>query len=366
MSKAKLTGDSIWSQLPSVLELAKRPLNSIPDRYLHPQQDTPILFNSSSSSLPQIPVIDLQSLFSADSMASELHKLHSACKDWGFFQVINHGVSSELLEKVRVEIQGLFELPLEEKQKYWRKEGGREGFGQLFVVSEEQTLDWADVFTLVTSPNYLRNPELFPILPPSFRETVEQYSAEMKKLATSLFQLMAKALKMENGLMEELFGEGIQTMGMNYYPPFPKPEQVVGLSSHSDASALTVLYQLNQVEGLQIKKNGIWLPISPIRYAFTINIGDALEIVTNGTYKSIEHRAVINAEKERLSIATFHGPNVDGEFGPAASLVTPQTPALFQRVCVKDYYQKFLTNKLDEKSNIDRWRINRIPDCRND
>ncbi|XP_052203169.1 protein SRG1-like [Diospyros lotus] len=177
---------------------------------------------------------------------------------------------------------------------------------------------------------------------------------------------MAKALKMEDELMEKLFGEGIQSMRMNYYPPFPKPEQVVGLSSHSDASALTVLYQLNQVEGLQIKKNGIWLPISPIRYAFTINIGDALEIVTNGTYKSIEHRAVINAEKERLSIATFHGPNVDGEFGPAASLVTPQTPALFQRVCVKDYYQKFLTNKLDEKSNIDRWRINRIPDCRND
>lgn len=83
--------------------------------------------------------------------------------------MINHGVSSELLEKVRVEIQGLFQLPLEEKQKYWQKAGGTEGFGQLFVVSEEQKLDWADLFYLVTFPNYLRNPELFPILPPSFR-----------------------------------------------------------------------------------------------------------------------------------------------------------------------------------------------------
>ena len=87
MLKAKLTGDAMWSQLPSVRELAKRPLNSIPDRYLRPEQDPPTLCNLSSSSLPQIPVIDLQSLFSADSMASELHTLHSACKDWGFFQV---------------------------------------------------------------------------------------------------------------------------------------------------------------------------------------------------------------------------------------------------------------------------------------
>ena len=66
---------------------------------------------------------------------------------------------------------------------------------------------------------------------------------------------------------------------------------------------------------------------------------------------------MINAEKERLSVAIFHGPNMDGEFGPAASLVTPQTPALFQRVGVKDYYQKFFTNKLDQKSNVDLWRV---------
>ena len=84
-------------------------------------------------------------------------------------QLINHGVSSTLVEKVKLEIEELFKLPMEEKKKYWQEPGDIQGFGQLFVVSEEQKLDWADLFYLVTLPTHMRKPNLFSKLPLSFR-----------------------------------------------------------------------------------------------------------------------------------------------------------------------------------------------------
>ena len=84
-------------------------------------------------------------------------------------QLINHGVSISLVEKVKVGIQELFDLPREEKKKLWQLPGDLEGFGQAFVVSEEQKLDWGDMFYLVTRPIHLRKPHLFPNIPLPFK-----------------------------------------------------------------------------------------------------------------------------------------------------------------------------------------------------
>ncbi|KAI7755238.1 hypothetical protein M8C21_000289, partial [Ambrosia artemisiifolia] len=143
---------------------------------------------------------------------------------------------------------------------------------------------------------------------------------------------MGKALKMEDEEMKVLFSDGLQTIRMNYYPPCPQPEQVIGFTPHADGSGVTFLLQVDQVEGLQIKKDGVWIPVTPHPNAFIVNIGDVIEIVSNGEYKSIEHRAVVNAEKERISIATFISPNLGMEIGPALSLITPETPAKFTRI----------------------------------
>ncbi|XP_071921390.1 protein SRG1-like [Coffea arabica] len=96
----------------------------------------------------------------------ELQKLHSACKEWGgFFQLINHGVSSSLLEKLKSEVQDFFNLPMVEKNKYGQEPGDVEGYGQAFVKSKEQKLDWADMLYMITQPEDLRKPHLFPKLP---------------------------------------------------------------------------------------------------------------------------------------------------------------------------------------------------------
>ncbi|KAJ4703756.1 2-oxoglutarate (2OG) and Fe(II)-dependent oxygenase superfamily protein [Melia azedarach] len=352
--KPAMLGSSL--PVPWVQELAKKPLTAVPPRYVRPDQDPPFISEVNSSA--QIPVIDMQKLLSGEYMDSELKKFDHACKDWGFFHLINHEVSSLLVEKVKQHIQEFFNLPMEEKKKYWQLPGDIEGFGQAFVVSEEQKLDWGDMFYMVTLPTHLRKPHPFPKLPLPFRDTMEAYSSELRNLALRILDQMAKALRMNPSDMRDLFEEGKQGMRMNYYPPCPQPELAIGLSSHSDAAGLTILLQLNEMEGLQIKKDGKWVPVKPLPGAFIINIGDCLETVSNGIYRSVEHRATVNSKKERLSIATFYSPKLNGEMGPAPSLVTPETPALFRRIGMADFYKGYFSRELRGKSYLDVIRIN--------
>lgn len=343
--------------VPYVQELVKEPLTAIPPRYLRPDQDHPFACNTNLSQ--QLPIIDMDKLLSdsGDSTHSELENLHLACKDWGFFQLINHGVSSSLVEKLKQEIPEFFKLPMEEKKKYWQQPGDVEGYGQAFVMSEETKLDWSDMFYMSTLPTYLRKPHLFPKLPLPLRDTLEAYSEEMNNLAQKVLNQMAKALRMDPNDMKELFEGGLQSMRMNYCPPCPQPELVIGLNSHSDAAGLSILLQINEVDGLQIKKDGMWVPIKPLPDAFIINIGDVLEIVTNGIYRSIEHRGTVNTKKERLSIATFHTPKIEGDLGPAPSLLTPETPALFRRIGVAEYLKGYFGRELRGKSYVDAIRV---------
>ncbi|KAJ9690866.1 hypothetical protein PVL29_013160 [Vitis rotundifolia] len=354
MDAQKLTSLGGSLLVPSVQELAKKTLTTVPPRYLRPEQDPPFLSDSSTTcSSIHVPVIDIHRLVSGDVLDSELDKLHNACKDWGFFQLTNHGVSSTLVEKVKVEVHEFFNLPMEEKKKFWQQPEDLEGFGQAFVLSEEQKLDWADMFYMITLPTYLRKPHLFPKLPISLRDSLEVYAVELRNLAMTILGFIAKALKMEANDMKELFEEGHQGMRMNYYPPCPQPDQVIGLTPHSDPVGLTILLQVNEMEGLQIRKDGMWVPIKPLPGAFIVNIGDILEIVTNGAYRSIEHRATVNSIKERLSIATFYSAKLNGDMGPAPSLVSPDSPALFKRIGVSDYFKGLFSRELYGKSYLE-------------
>ena len=108
---------------------------------------------------------------------------------------------------------------------------------------------------------------------------MEAYSIEVKKLAMTILSQMAKALNMDSEEMRDLFSEGVQSMRMNYYPPCPEPDRAMGFTSHSDADALTILYQLTDTDGLQIRKDGKWVPVRPLHNAFVVNIGDIMEVV---------------------------------------------------------------------------------------
>ncbi|RHN42317.1 putative thebaine 6-O-demethylase [Medicago truncatula] len=343
--------------VPSVQELAKEQLTKVPERYVLPDHETVVLSNTTSS--PQVPVIDLAELLSQDINLKrhELEKLHYACKEWGFFQLVNHGISTSLVEDMKKGAKTLFELSMEEKKNLWQIEGEMEGFGQSFVLSEEQKLEWADTFFLSTLPPHLRKPYLFNQIPQSFRENLEVYSVELEKLAIKVIELMANALAINPKEMTELFNIGTQMVRVNYYPPCPQPERVIGLKSHSDAGGLTILLQTSDIDGLQIRKDGQWIPVKPLPNAFIVNIGDMLEIITNGIYPSIEHRATVNSEKERISVAAFYGPNMQAMLAPAPSLVTQERPAQFRRISVVDHFNGYFSQELRGKSYLNEMKI---------
>lgn len=93
-----------------------------------------------------------------------------------------------------------------------------------------------------------------------------------------LYQV-AKALKMDSDDID-LFEEGMQDMRMNYYPPCPQTDLVIGLTPHSDSFGLTLL-QVNEIKGLQIRKDEVWIPLKPLPNAFVTNVGDILKLMTN-------------------------------------------------------------------------------------
>ncbi|KAL9322255.1 hypothetical protein ACSQ67_010308 [Phaseolus vulgaris] len=342
--------------VPSVQELAKQNLSTVPQRYIQPQHQEQMVLISQQPNL-EIPVIDMQRLLSQESGNSELDKLHLACQEWGFFQLINHGVSPSLVEKVKLEIKEFFNLPMSEKKRFWQSPEHMEGFGQAFVASEDQKLDWADIFFVTVLPKQLRMAHLIPHLPLSFRDNLELYSQELQNLAKVVVEQMGKSLKMEETEMKELFENGMQSMRINYYPPCPQPEKVIGLTPHSDGVGLTILLQVSEEEGLQVRKDDMWILVKPLPNSFIVNIGDMLEIISNGTYRSVEHRAIVNSERERISIATFHTSKHDGVLGPAPSLITEETPPQFQRIELKKFLTNLFARKLDGKSYLDTLRL---------
>ncbi|KAK7324484.1 hypothetical protein VNO77_28060 [Canavalia gladiata] len=155
--------------VPSVQELAKQKMSTVPQRYIQPQHQDMVVRSEEANCGLQIPIIDMKNLLSVESGSSELNTLHLVCKEWGFFQLINHGLSSSSVERVKLEIQDFFNLPMAEKRQFWQSPQHMEGFGQVFVGGEDQKLDWGDLFSITTLPKHLRMPHLFPKLPLPFR-----------------------------------------------------------------------------------------------------------------------------------------------------------------------------------------------------
>ncbi|XP_011096570.1 protein SRG1-like [Sesamum indicum] len=334
----------------SIQEMVKKHVDGIPKCYLVVPEPA-----VEGKSLPAIPVLDMKTLLAQETRNSQLHNLDATCKDWGIFQLVNHGVET-LVEKLKYEIHEFYKLPLEERLKFKIRPGDIEGYGQTAILTADQKVDWADRFYMFTNPIHIRKPHLFPELPSSLRETLEAYIHELQKLSRALFELIAEALKIERTEIEEMFEDGMQSIRMNYYPPCPEPNKVNGLTPHSDATGITILLQVNGVDGFQVKKDGVWLPVSPLPHAFVVNIGDVTEILSNGLYKSIEHRVTVNSEKERITIAMFFNTKLKAEIGPLPSLLLKQPP-LYKSMTAEHYVKDFFSRKLNGKSFLNYMKI---------
>nr|POE84224.1 protein srg1 [Quercus suber] len=91
--------------------------------------------------------------------------------------------------------------------------------------------------------------------------------------------------------------------------------------------------------------------------SFVVNVGDVMEILSNGAFTSIEHRVTVNSDKERISLAMFFNPKLEAEIGPATSTLSPRNPPLFKRITMEDYVKDFFSRNLNGKSHLENMRI---------
>ncbi|KAJ8422615.1 hypothetical protein Cgig2_000240 [Carnegiea gigantea] len=339
-----------------VQELRKTRPATVPDRYVRDIHERPEVSLFSYSTAGDVPVIDLSKILNGDyhELYPEIQKLASSCEEWGFFQVINHGADLNLLESIEKMAMDFFMLPLKEKQKYKMAQGTVQGYGQAFVFSEDQKLDWCNMLALGVEPHFIRNPSLWPTKPTKFSETIETYSKEIRHISKKVLRCIAQSLGLKGETFEEMFEEAVQAIRMNYYPPCPRPDLVLGLSPHSDGSALTILQQRKGSSvGLQLLKDNKWVSVQPLPNALLVNIGDTIEVLTNGKYKSVQHRAVTNKKKDRLSIVTFYAPSYEVELGPLPEFVNESNPVKYRRYNHGEYSKHYVTNKLQGKKSLD-------------
>ncbi|KAI7738554.1 hypothetical protein M8C21_015832, partial [Ambrosia artemisiifolia] len=342
-----------------VQELAKElKLDHVPKLYIQENREPTFVCNHSLP-LPSIPVIDMNDFNNTlESDSEPLKNLRSVCREWGIFQLVNHGVDKLLIKKMKEEVVNFFNMPLEEKLRYKLMAGDYQGYGQTILHKLDQKVDWADRFYMITNPVHRRKSNLLPEFPPVLRDTMENYLRELQKLAMYLFGLTGQAVKIDKQEMIDVFEDGMQSVRMTYYPPCPQPDLVIGLTPHSDAAGITILLQVNEVEGLEVKKDGVWIPVNFLPDAFVVNIGDILEIMSNGVYNSIEHRATVNATKERMSLAMFFNPKLEADVGPAKSLTTNTSdPPLYKTLVMEQYLKDFFSRKLNGKTFLERMKI---------
>ncbi|XP_038711612.1 probable 2-oxoglutarate-dependent dioxygenase At5g05600 [Tripterygium wilfordii] len=300
----------------------------------------------------EIPVIDLSNFSTVDTKELVL-EIGNASKNWGFFQVINHGVPLELRQGMEKVGKEFFHLGLEEKRKVKRNEFNSMGYHD--SEHTKNVRDWKEVFdfllkdqTVIPASHEPDDQELrtlfnqWPHYPTSFREVCQEYAREVEKLGFKLLELISLSLGLPADRCHPYFKHQTSFIRLNYYPPCPAPHLALGVGRHKDAGALTVLAQ-DDVGGLEVKRksDGEWVRVKPIPDAFSINVGDVVQVWSNDAYESVEHRAVVNSVKERISIPFVMFPTHTVSVKPLDELVNQQNPPKY-----KEYnWGKFLANR---------------------
>ncbi|KAH9624025.1 hypothetical protein KSS87_008618 [Heliosperma pusillum] len=322
--------------------------NLIPPQYIQPPHTRP---SAAAPTTATIPLIDL-SLSSAAISAD----ISAACRDWGAFHVVNHGVPIHLLDEIRTVGSSFFnDLDVSEKLKYGCDGSGAasEGYGSRMLVSDNDdvVLDWRDYFDHHTFPLSRRNSHRWPHYPTNYRKVVEEYSEQMKTLAQKLLSLISESLGLHSSCIENAVGEFYQNITISYYPTCPQPELTLGLQSHSDFGAITLLIQ-DDVGGLEVLKGDEWVTVQPLSHAILVILADQTEVITNGEYKSAIHRAVTNANRARLSVATFHDPDKTRKIAPAPALLEKSAPK-YREVLYGEFVKSWYTKGPEGKRNLD-------------
>jgi isopenicillin N synthase-like dioxygenase len=335
--------------------------------------------------------------------------------------VINHGVPQDLKEAMVEACKELFNLPDEEKAEHFEAEPMapiRIGSGFNAVVDGARY--WRNYLKMFAHPELhcpekpakLRHSTVHDVLLRHHRSVgiygaiaicralnrvvvVREVAAEYSTKTRHLLLLLAKAISESLGLHAGRFSEALnldscfQILVGNHYPPYTgSGDMGMGLPAHSDHGLLTLLFQ-DGVDGLQVKHDEQWLLTKPLPGAFFVIAGDQLEviiigrsttmpmvslvhargsehemyvgvqIVSNGRYKAVIHRAVVGGEQERMSFVSMISPSMDTVVEPVPELAQEGQGLVFQGVRYRDYMAHQQSNKLEVKEALNIARAQR-------
>ncbi|KAG8093820.1 hypothetical protein GUJ93_ZPchr0012g20227 [Zizania palustris] len=322
--------------LPTIVqELAASGVPELPRQYVR-------RLDAAAVDMPEpIPAVDLTRL---PTDADEAAKLRTALLTWGLFTVTGHGIEESLMENVMNASRGFFHQPPEEKQKCSNLKDGKhfqvEGYGSDQVKFQDQKMDWSDRLHLKVEPESERNFANWPSKPESFRDVLLEYAARSKVIKHTILAAMARILELDEDHFLSQFGDKAPvTVRINHYVPCARPDVVLGFKPHSDDGVLATLLVDNDLVALQVLRDGVWYNVPTTPNTILINIGDFMEIMSNGMLKSPVHRVVANVEKERTSLAMFYGLDADKVIEPASDQL--KQPAHYKKHKTKDYMAGF-------------------------
>jgi len=276
-----------------------------------------------------VPILDVSELVGGNKGGrwEGAAALGRACRESGFFYVVGHGVEEDLQTRLRELSREFFAQDLEAKLRIRMALGGRAWRGY-FRVGDELTSGRPDQkeglyfgteltadHPLVQAGTPLHGPNLFPAEPAGLREAVLAYMAALTRLGHRLMAGLAQSLDLEESYFaDHCTGEPLTLFRIFNYPP-PSDPSLWGVGEHTDYGLLTILLQ-DDAGGLEVKSRSGWVSAPPVPGSFVCNIGDMLDRMTKGVFRSTPHRVRNPAPRDRLSFPFFFDPNFFAQVQP--------------------------------------------------
>ncbi|MEJ1963345.1 MAG: 2OG-Fe(II) oxygenase family protein [Gammaproteobacteria bacterium] len=286
-------------------------------------------------SADQVPTIDI----SDPEAPGTLRAIDAACREWGFFQAVGHGIDRQSIASLRQQMHAFFSQPLEAKRGILRTAGNPWGFYDRELT--RHTPDWKQIYDVGPADGGVIVPQWPPSLP-QFRPAIESYYDACNALALRILGSIALNLGGPARSLDASFRpEHTCFLRLNHYPRCPTPVRPTGLSvaaaghlgvnQHTDAGAVTLLLQDEQ-PGLEVFHDGAWRLVEPREDALVVNIGDIVQVWSNDRYPAALHRAFVHPDVERFSVAFFLNPPYSAEYAPLPSTIDARHPARYRPI----------------------------------
>ncbi|KAK5840878.1 hypothetical protein PVK06_009783 [Gossypium arboreum] len=275
------------------------------------------------------PIIDLQGI-GGDSArrAVVINQVRNACADWGFFQVVHHGIPASVLDEMIDGISQFHEQDTEVKKQFYSRDATRKVL-------------------------YLSNYDL---------DIVMDYSKQVLTLGFTLFELLSEALGLNPGCLNELGCADLLLLMGHYYPPCPQPELTMGTTNHKDSNIITILLQ-DQMGGLQVLHHNHWIDVPCIPGALVVNVGDLLQLISNDKVKSVNHKVLAKRARPRISVACFlriqanNKGNESTLYGPIKELLSENNPTIYREILINDYLSQHYSKGLSGSGSLSHFKL---------